>query len=118
MTAFTSSAIQYMKCCTFFQPLQTVFAIQVRKGKLRSLFIIQCVRKHKQITFKINKLPKNQKKSLDGMYTDYTQVSIYMLLFPTRCSTLLDSWNMMRIEGARKAPLKPHKNWMGRTAIS
>lgn len=118
VTAFTSSAIQYMKCCTFFQLLQTVFAIQVKKGKLRSLFIIQCVRKHKQITFKINKLPKNQKKSLDGMYTDYTQVSIYMLLFPTRCSTLLDSWNMMRIEGARKAPLKPHKNWMGRTAIS
>lgn len=52
------------------------------------------------------------------MYTDYSQVSIYMLLFPTRCSTLLDSWNMMRFEGARKAPLKPHKNWMGRTAIS
>lgn len=62
MTAFTSSAIQYMKCCTFFQLLQTVFAIQVKKGKLRSLFIIQCVRKHKQITFKINKLPKKSKE--------------------------------------------------------
>lgn len=52
------------------------------------------------------------------MFTDYTIVSIYTLLFPTRCSTLLDCWNMMKIEGARKAPLKPCKHWMGITAVS
>lgn len=52
------------------------------------------------------------------MYTDYTQVSIYTFLFPTRHSTLLDCWNMMKIEGARKAPPKPCKHCMGRTAIS
>lgn len=61
--------------------------------------------------------PKNLKKSLDDMYTDYTQVSIYTL-FPTKHSTSLDCWNMMKIEGARKAPAKPHKHQMGRTAIS
>lgn len=52
------------------------------------------------------------------MYTDYTQVSIYTLLFPTRRSTSPDCWNMMKIEGARKAPPRPCKHWMGRTAIS
>lgn len=52
------------------------------------------------------------------MYTDYTQVSIYTLLFPTRHSTSLDCWNTVKVEGARKAPLKPHEHWTGRTAIS
>lgn len=52
------------------------------------------------------------------MYTDYTQVSIYMLLFPTRRPTLLHCWNMMEMGGTRKAPPKPHKHWTGRTATS
>lgn len=51
------------------------------------------------------------------MYTDYTQVSIYMLLFPTRCSTLLDCWNIMKTEGARKAPPKPCKHWMAEQQV-
>ena len=63
-------------------------------------------------------VPKSLKKSSDDMYTDYTQVSIYMLLFPTRRPTLLHCWNMMEMGGTRKAPPKPHKHWTGRTATS
>lgn len=43
---------------------------------------------------------------------------MHIIVPPTRHSTSLDCWNMMKIEGARKAPPKPHKHWMGRTAIS
>lgn len=39
MTAFTIYAIQYMKR-TLFQLLETVFAVQVKKGRLRCLLFV------------------------------------------------------------------------------